>query len=220
MERVRLEWMHYVYEFLIVALGISIPFLLDRWNQNIQDRQREQQYYANLQQELEEDLEGIRLNRAYNTYYQKEYEYGSQIILQNNRNLSDTLGHIFYDTRYYSDFHRNSNLYETLIQSGELPLISNREIVLRLQNLEERYTYLNRVESNHFDVIMGLAAPELVTRLRIEPFKVIDEDWLFGYESHNLLLVFISLCKEKEDIYAYAEQLITELQRILEKELK
>ncbi|MCB0557134.1 MAG: hypothetical protein KDD02_26545 [Phaeodactylibacter sp.] len=220
LERVRLEWKHYIYEFFIVALGISVPFLLDRYNQSLQERQIEQQYYANLRQELAEDLEDLQGNRDYNAHYLSMYEYGSLIILENERNLADTLGRIVYNIRYYSDFHRNSNLYETLVQSGELPLIQNQEVLGRLQNLEEAYTYLNRMEGDHFKVIMDLAAPNLVDRLQIRPFKVMDEEWLFGYKCHNLLLIFISLCEEKEDIYASAERQILELQDILLKELE
>lgn len=219
-EKIILEWQHYVYEFFIVALGISIPFLLDRWNQNIQDRASERQYYSNLQRELADDLDEILGTMEYNERYLQEYRYGSRIIQEADRNRIDTLGHIVYDLRYYSDFHRDSDLYETLVNSGELPLIRNRKIVSALQQLSEIYTYANRMENSHLMVIIDLMSKDLLSRIQLLPFQVKDSEWIYGYRCHNLLLVGISLCEEKAEVYRQAKDQILSIQSLLAEELR
>lgn len=218
-QKIILEWRHYLYEFFIVALGISIPFLLDRWNQNIQDRETERQYYANLQRELAEDLEEIRGNMDYNNKYQQQYHYGSLIIADQDRTLMDTLTRITYNLRFASDFQRNSDLYETLVASGELPLIKNRQVVNELQNLQEVYTYINRLEDNHLTVLIDKIVPILIDNIHMRAFRVNDPKWLYSFQLENLILMAQSICDEKSEVYQRAEEQILHIQSLLATEL-
>jgi len=218
-QRIRLEWSHYVYEFFIVALGISVPFLLDRWNSNIQERKAEQQIYANIQRELREDLSNIRGNMNQNQTGMEQYRYGSYLIRQQDRNRLDTLAHIALNLSEISDFHRSSNIYESLVNSGEIHLVENQEILQLLQGLEEQYIYINRLEGNHLDFFIDETLPELLQHMQISPVEVMDPDWFYTFHLNNFLQVSIALGEEKQAIYEKTESKLQQGLDLLSREL-
>lgn len=218
-QRIRLEWSHYVYEFFIVALGISVPFLLDRWNSNIQERKAEQQIYENIQRELREDLSNIRNNMELNQRVMGQYRYGSYLIQQNTREKLDTLAHIALNLSDISDFHRSSEVYEVLVNSGDVQLIQNRELLQLLQDLEEWYIYINRLENNHLDFFIDKSLPTLLDHLQLSPFEVINPDWFYTYHLNNLLQVSVALGEEKHGIYADIEKTLQRSLDLLNREL-
>lgn len=87
--------------------------------------------------------------------YYKQYKYANQIIEQNDLSKIDTLGKIALKLYKYSDYNRSSNIYQNLINSGELNLLKNRDLIEQIQRLEETYIYMNRMEKIHFQVIMS-----------------------------------------------------------------
>lgn len=217
-QRIRLEWSHYVYEFFIVALGISVPFLLDRWNSNIQERRAEQQIYENIQRELREDLSNIRGNIEQNRRGMEQYRYGSYLIRQQERSRLDTLANIALSLSEISDFHRSSNIYESLVNSGEIHLVGNRKILQLLQDLEEQYIYINRLEGNHLDFFITETLPALLEHMQISPVEVMTPDWFFTYHLNNHLQVAIALGEEKQQIYEKTESKLQQGLEILNRE--
>ena len=114
---VELKWIHYLYEFFIVALGISVPFLLDRWNDNRLEKRAERENYEYILQELQEDKEELQGVAKENSYFLERLRAADSIILANDRSRADTLGRLAMELRHVSDFHRNHSVYENLINS-------------------------------------------------------------------------------------------------------
>lgn len=65
----------------------------------------------------------------------------------------------------YSDFDRPSNIYQSIVNSGEIGLIKNDRIIDRVQILEETNIYFNRMEEIHYDLIMSIV-PELIALIK------------------------------------------------------
>ncbi len=216
---VELRWVHYLYEFFIVALGISLPFLLDRWNDNRLEKQAERENYEYILQELQEDKEELQSVAEENIYFLERLRAAGSIILANDRSQTDTLGRLAMELRHVSDFHRNHSVYENLINSQKIKLASNREITNKLLYLDELNTYINRLETNHLDAVINFAIPSLSQYLRVEPYKVMDEDALFDYPFHNQIVLFISIMEEKETLYQRTLQKIDTLEALVEEEL-
>lgn len=217
--KVRLQWLHYLYEFIIVVMGISVPFLLDRWNQNIQDQHAGQQVYRNLQRELEEDLQDLQNIIRQNNRSLDKFNFGAGLIRDGAREQLDTLVQIALDMSDISDFHRNSTVYETLINSGDVRLMDNRLILSRLHDLEDWYIYMNRLENNHLSVFIDLILPKLIRHMELETGQALDADWFYDFDLSNLLQVSIHLCEEKREVYSKVEQNIVELQKLLLEEV-
>lgn len=213
--QVELLWRHYLYEFFIVALGISVPFLLDRWNQQVSDRRAERQIYQNLQRELAEDLSNLTSIRQQNHVALEQYQFGRDLIRRNDRDRIDTLMAIAMNMSDVSDFHRSSAIYQTLVNSGDVQLIRNRQVLKRIQDLEEWYIYMNRLEDNHLSVFIDQILPELLQNLQLEPLYPLHPEWFYSPPLSNLLQLSVFVCEEKEGIYQQAEEVIADLQQLL-----
>ena len=74
-KKLELKWRHYVYEFFIVALGISVPFILNQWNENNILRKTEKVYLENIREELIADSTSIYGNMLYNQRWILNTEY-------------------------------------------------------------------------------------------------------------------------------------------------
>ena len=216
---VELKWVHYVYEFFIVAVGISVPFLLDRWNDNRLEKSAERENYEYILRELQEDKEELQGVSEYNQHFLERARIANRIILDGDRSQADTLGRLAMELRNVSDFHRNHSVYENLINSEKIKLVRNRDLTNKLQYLDELNTYINRLESNHLDAAINFAIPALSQYLRVEPYKVMDPDGLFGYTFHNQIVLFISIMEEKAQLYQRTLQEIGTVGALVEQEL-
>lgn len=159
-------------EILLVVIGILIALSVNNWNNGKINRQTELKVYENLKGQLQEDrlvLEGVM---EYNHTYWEEYKIANQIIEHNKRDKMDTLGQIIPDIFKYSDFNRIGTVFQNLINSGDIKLMKNRAIIDRLQNLEVLYIYINRLEENHFKVILEYGGRSLMSSMNFSTGKI------------------------------------------------
>ncbi len=134
-------------EILLVMIGILLAFQVSKWYDNSIKKTNEIKYYQNIKDQINEDRYLINEQLHYNNRYKDQFKYATKIIENNDRSKMDTLGIIVRNLIQYSDFDKESNIYETMVNSGEIKLLNNREIIDLLRILEERYSYLNRMEN-------------------------------------------------------------------------
>jgi hypothetical protein len=119
----------------------------------------------------------------------------------------------------YSDFRRKSNIYQTLINSGEIKILKNNNIIEKLQSLEEMYIYINRLEENHSTIILSQIVPIIKETLQVDPVKVVRPESIFSYKFKNNFDLLTGLMKEKFDAYKQAEEMIEIIIGLIDKEL-
>ncbi len=124
-------------EIVLVVIGILIALQINNWNNNRIKKNAENQYYQNIKRQITEDKQEITGNINYNYVDLNKLKYGVQIIEENDRSKTDTLGYIAMNLFRYSDFNRQSNIYETMVNSGEIKLLNNPDIIEGLRKLEE-----------------------------------------------------------------------------------
>ena len=110
-------------EIIIVSIGILLAFYLNNWNQNRADKRLEIQYYQSIKNQLKEDSNILNGEIYYNQTYYSQFAYAGNLIKSDVRNEIDTLGKIAFNMLRYSDFRRKSNIYQTLINSGEINVL-------------------------------------------------------------------------------------------------
>ena len=142
-------------EIVLVVVGILIALQINNWNTKRIEKREEISSYKNIKRQFNDDKNAISGIIDYNNLYYEQYKYANQVIEQNDQSKIDTLGKIALKLYKYSDYNRSSNIYQNLINSGELKLLKNRDIIEQIQQLEETYIYMNRMEKIHFEVIMG-----------------------------------------------------------------
>jgi len=207
-------------EIVIVVAGILLALYLNNWNQERTDKKLEIQYYQSMNNQLQEDLNIILGEINYNQNYLNQFYYAKNLILMNDESMIDTLGNIAINMVRFSDFRRKSNIYQTLINSGEIIKINNYRITERLQSLEETYTYINRLEENHSSINLSQIIPDIRQRIQFDPLKVENPESVFEYQFQNNFDILIILMLEKSEIYKRAKDEISSIIDLIDQELK
>ncbi|OIQ27215.1 MAG: hypothetical protein BM564_13050 [Bacteroidetes bacterium MedPE-SWsnd-G2] len=206
-------------EIILVVIGILIAVSINNWKQSNDLKALELNMYGDLLRELQTDLGEIQGNRTYNKTYLFRYNQACDIILNDSlRQKTDTLAIIATELTNFSDFKNEESAYSKLATAGQLELITNKEILMRLQNLGIDYNYINRLEKNQ-EQFMYTIIPKISEYLRIKPFQVMKPEQLYGYKFHNDIEIIIKIGLEKDELYEQTEKDLNGLISLLEKEL-
>ena len=198
-------------EIILVVIGILIALSINNKNNEITQINSEKGIYKNIKQQLLSDAQNIKGQIQYNLKHTKQFKHAMNIIELNDRSQKDSLGQLTVNLVNYSDFDRQGNIYETIVNSGDIKLLRNKEIIEKLRLLEETYIYLNRLENIHLDAIM-LIVPDILESIRLSSFTIEDEEFMYSYKSQNMFLMVLKLMLEKEDVYNRA---LSEIEEIL-----
>jgi hypothetical protein len=217
--KVKQYLLYAIGEIILVVIGILIAVSINNYKQSLDLKKEERNMYGDLIQELQNDLEEIQGNLKYNNRYLLRYKRASEIILNDpQRQLIDTLAVIATELIYFSDFKTEETAYNNLAMSGKLELITNKEVLTRLQNLGIMYNYINRLEKDH-ETFMFTVVPKVFKYLRLKPFQIMMPEQLYDYQLHNDIELMILIANEKDELYKEAERDISDLINILEEEL-
>ena len=207
-------------EILLLMIGITLAFQVDNWNESREKKIAEIRTYENISNQINGDKKLIQNQIDFNNYYMAQFEYARKIIMTNDRSQMDTLGVIVGNLTNYSDFDREGNIYETLVNSGEIQLLRNQRIVDRIRVLEQRYNYINRMESIHYDVMIDYAARSITSVINFASAEVIKPELIFIHEFQNLIFLLVQIMREKDNTYLSAINEIDGILTLIEGELK
>ena len=206
-------------EIILVVIGILIALGINNRNAENTERNAEQNFYRNIKQQLLDDAKNINSQIRYNTGYTKQFNYAVSLIESNDRSQKDSLGKIAVNLMNNSDFDRQGNIYETMVNSGDIKLVKNDEIIEKLRRLEETYIYVNRMESIHFDAMMSFV-PQVLQSIQLHSKTIQNENRLYGYEFQNLFVISLRVMNEKDGVYNRALSEIKSIISLIDKELK
>ena len=201
-------------EILLVMIGISLAFQVNNWNDNRIKQHSEVRYYENVRDQIADDGRLIRDQLDFNNGYMEQFRYANEILESDDQTRIDTLGLIIRNLTQYSDFDRQGNIYETMVNSGEIKLLRNNDIINGIRLLEEKYLYLNRMENIHYNATMTYGAPAMISTIKLSNGQIQKADLIYNYEFQNLLLSLIQIMTEKNKVYheaLYEIEVITKL---------
>ena len=207
-------------EILLVMIGISLAFQVNNWNDNRIKKEAETRYYENIKEQIVDDKALIQSEMKYNNHYMAQFKYANEILEVNDRSKMDTLGLIAINLTNYSDFDRRGNIYETMVNSGEIQLLRNHKIVNAVRVLEERYNYINRMENIHYDVVLKYVIPSINPVINFSTGKVQKPDHIYTYEFQNMIIQLMEVMKEKNETYNSALFEIERITALIDEELE
>jgi hypothetical protein len=196
--------MYALGEITLVVIGILIALQINNWNEGRKERNIEKEYVESLHAQLMDDQQVLQNEQSYNNSLINQFIYAKEIIRNNRMELVDTLGKIAINMKKYADFRRSSNVFQTLVSSGEIRFIRNSNLKERLQALEQLYSYINRLENTHEDAIIQLIIDQIRLPIRFDPYKVEKPDLLFNYVYENNFSLLIELMREQDGLYEIA----------------
>jgi hypothetical protein len=208
-----------VGEILLVMIGISLAFQVSNWDDNRIRRNAEIRFYENIKEQIIDDKELIEGQKNYNNYFMAQFKYANKIIETNDRSKLDTLGTIVRDLTNYSDFDKEGNIYETMVNSGDVKLLQNIEIVNGIRELEEIYHYVNRMENIHYDAMMKYVIVAISPVMAFATSEIKKPDAIFTYEFQNLVVMLLQIMDEKDRTYNKALNEIERVTILIDEEL-
>ena len=206
-------------EILLVMIGISLAFQVDNWNEDRIKKTAEIRYYENIKDQISDDKDLIQSQMEFNHYYMTQFKYANEIIEANDRTKMDTLGLIIRNLTQYSDFDRQGNIYETMVNSGEIKILRNHSIVNGIRELEEDYIYINRMETIHYDAMMKHTVAVINPIIKYSTGEIKKPDAVFIYEFQNILIILMQIMKEKDKTYNEALYEIERVSQLIDEEL-
>ena len=206
-------------EIFLVVVGILIALSINNWNNEQELRKAEKQIYKNILRKISNDKSDIEGNIIYNNDRMVQFRYADAIIESNDREQIDTLKIILRKLFEYSDVDVSNSIYQNLVNSGELKLLKNDQIILRLQELEEHYIYTNRMESIHWQVILQYVGPGLMDNIHFKDLKVERPDDLYTFDFQNLLFAITGIMAEKDGVYHSTIEQIDIVNELINQEL-
>ena len=207
-------------EILLVMIGISLAFQLNNWNDNRIRNNNEKTYYKNIKDQIAGDRNLIQKQIHFNDRYLEEFDYANEIIEANDRSKLDTLGKIMRNLTQYSDFDRQGNIYETLVNSGEIKILRNLDIVNGLRYLEEKYLYINRMENIHYDVILNHVIIFINPIINLSQAEIQDVESTYSFEFQNLIVSVLQVMEEKNQVYHDGLEQIEHINALIDAELE
>jgi hypothetical protein len=140
--------------------------------------------------------------------------------MEQNLVKADSLAMITMGLSQYSDFHRSSNIYETLVNSGDLKILKNDRITSSIQKLENTYIFINKLENIHWEIIINELSPQLRGVINYATAKPVEPEALYGVEIQNFFIESIYLTTAKDSIYNKALREIDVVVDLIDEELK
>ena len=207
-------------EIVLVVIGILIALKINNWNNGEIEKLEEIKTYSDVKEQIQQNLEEISILDSLNHYYKSLYDRGNLIISNNKRESIDTLAYIAMNLSQYSDFHGNDNIYESLVNSGDIKLIKNTDIQKKLQNLESTYRYMNKLEDIQWEIIIKELSPELRGVINYSNFHIEKPEKLFSVELQNIIIESIYITVGKDSVYNRAIKEIKTIDKLIDTELE
>lgn len=213
------DWLAITIDFIIVVVGVFIGIQVANWNTSRQIKNQEVEVYKKLKEQISIDFTDISGQLDYNAYFHSQYAIGIEIIENNDREKISTLAEIAGQLTNYSDYDRRGNIYETMVNSGDIRVIKNQAIIKSIIDLEETLMYMNRMEAIHYEAMMGYAVAAMKDVIKFSSGEVKKPEVLYSFQFQNLFFLIHQITSEKAVVYKSALQKIENLNQLLESEL-
>lgn len=142
----KINWNYTLGEILIVIIGITIAFSLNKCAQDSQDKKLEKLYLDNLKNDIETDKSNLELNLEKLTTKKEilfnSFRYFNPAIPKRDSILTVN----FFNSVEVIEFSAKSITHQTLINSGDLKLITNFHLKTSIQ---EHYRNYGRLQQDY-----------------------------------------------------------------------
>lgn len=206
-------------EIVLVVIGILIALQINNWNNRRIEKEEEKKSYSNIKRQIEDDRNELMDVKAFNTYFSSTYKHANKIIRARDYTKSDSLAIMAMGLSQYSVFNRSGNIYETLVNSGNIKLLKNDEITSLIQQLETTYIFVNKLETIHWDMIINELSPLLKSTVNFDALKAVRPQSLYEVEMQNFFVESIYLTSAKDTVYSKALREIDTIIKLINTEL-
>jgi len=206
-------------EIVLVVIGILIALQINNWNNQKLLNKAEVKSYQSIKRQIIEDKAELTQVKGFNNYFKKSSELANKIIEVQDYSKADSLALMAMGLSLYTNFHSSGNIYETLVNSGDIKLLKNSEIPSKLQKLEMTYNNVNNLENIHWEIIINELSPLLRGVINYNTKKPVKPKKLYKVEMQNYFIESIYLTIRKDSVYAKALREIDTIINLIDNEL-
>ncbi len=128
----KINWQYALGETLIVIIGITIAFSLNKCSENSKDKKLRTAYLENLKSDIETDKKSLENNLLKLTQFQNDAREISPFLNTNSKEKMSVLEKIFKISSLI-EFIPQDITYKTLINSGDLKLFHDLKLKSGIQ---------------------------------------------------------------------------------------
>lgn len=207
-------------EILLIMVGILLALQVNTIKENKEKRKDELTVYKTIRDQIKNYKDILENDLNFNKDFMMQFEYANVIIENKDRTKTDTLGKIASQLINFSDFDGTGDIYETIVNSGEIKLLNNANIVDEVRRLEEQFLLINRSENIHYEFIKAYIVSSLKSNVNFSTGELQNPEVLFKTEFQNIILISLKIMGEKDEAYRSTIRDIDRIVHLIDKELK
>ena len=212
-------WKYTLREIIIVIIGITIAFSMNKCADNVKDNKLKTQYLTNLKSDIEADKAILGKNLdAIN----KKIQICSEIIhvLNSEQNQDMRLMNNIFSIIKYENFSPKNITYKTLINSGDLKLIDDFRLKTSIQQHYTNYDELSDAYLRHTSLIKDYLGNYLVNHADYDRIQNGEAPFLNEIKLKNIVRALLTTFDDKKEATELGiescEMLIAEIDVALE----
>ena len=163
----RINWKYAFGEILIVIIGITIAFSLNKCAENTRDQNRKKAYIKNLRNDIQTDTSMLITNLDSLNSYQKIASDISRIIRDSTIDNGAIIKKVFAISAFI-EFTPQDVTYQTLINSGDLTIFDDIELKSAIQK---------HYSTDMQKVIKAYTRQEIINREYLGKYYIYNSDF-------------------------------------------
>jgi hypothetical protein len=208
-----INWKYALGEILIVIIGITVAFSMNKCAENSKQKEERQQYLVNIKNDLETDKERLKeiiadLNSMIDT--------AERIlpILNSESKEKMTIVRDLFTISNISNFTPQDNTYHTLINSGDLKLITDFDLKTAIEAHYSVYEQMAEAYKRQENIHKEYLGDYFIHHINYDEFQ----KGVFGFKDEKLLKNIVQSMTGSRRIKLTATQKgIESCDRLLEK---
>lgn len=198
----RINWLDHFANLLVVILGISIAFYLERYKEESNNQKQEVKYLESLVTDLETDGETLDTLIIINESILEALNNLSFASIGRSYGTDSMLRAHLFAIQYNPPFTPQRTTYESLKASGKLGLIDDFEIRNNILDVyEQYYRGTNEYDAAINEHLRDFLKPFCMKNIRFTSAKSIDSDFLSENEFRNMIFGYRNLFLSKHAFY-------------------
>ena len=202
-EKVKMQnrnWQYYLFEILVVFLGIMAAFGLNSWWQGMQESNLEEKYLTGLESDIDKNITALT---GLIEIAEDNYNAIQKIITMISKGdyKVDTI--ILYSVRmvYLFEFTQNSIIFETLKASGNFKIISDYELRNKIVEVYNHYSRIEKFDEMYRKYIDDYVIPFMWKNIDMISGKPVNTNFVKQVEFKNVLTGYLLMLTQQLDGY-------------------
>ncbi|MFZ0389139.1 MAG: hypothetical protein WAN36_01675 [Calditrichia bacterium] len=193
----RINWVGYFIELLVVIIGVTAAFWLNRFEDNRRDRSLENRYLSGLQADLAADF--AEMQNLLADMKKSEVSVNLLIDLLTRSEIPlDSLPPLVPVLAEGFHFAPHNTTFETMKSAAGLQIIDNFELKNRIVALYNSYEQVQFTEEIHFHFVREQITPYLFRIFNMKEQAILNRALLSEKEFLNLSLGFLTALQQQE----------------------